>query len=133
MNSNNLVKAVQQLCRDFGYSPHISVHEQPPLTSSQKSVALLEFPQFRSIEGSKHGRITYRVTLKLLHRAANLTAEERSLIISQAQTDALDIFSQLSSNKQVALIKNLQLDSLTRVMPHGSIGTIATADVITIF
>lgn len=133
MNSTILVKAVQQICGGCGYDFRIYSKEHPPLVTTQRAVALLEVPQFRSIEGSKHGRITYRVSLRLLHRAINLTTEAKSQIISQAETDALNIFTELSSKDGIAIVKNLQFDPLTLAMPHCSAGTIATADIVTIF
>lgn len=134
MNRKKIISAVQGICGSMGYEFRVSDSSALSAKSMAMPAAVLIEPKFHSIEGRNHGRITYRTTLYLFDSGFRLSAEERSNLLAQMENDMLDIFSQLSENKSVAVVDNLQLDhSMHSVLGRGELGLKATAEVEIIF
>ena len=134
MNRKNFVSAVQGICGSMGYEFRVTDSSALSAKSMAMPAAVLIEPKFHSIEGRNHGRITYRVTLYLFSRGSRLSEEERGNLLAQMESDMLEIFLQLSENKDVAVVENLQMDhSLHSVLGRGELGLKATAEVEVIF
>lgn len=109
MTRKNLISAVQQICSDCGYNFRTLDKDHLPAQTPQLPAAVLIPPNFRSISGRNHGRITYAVTLYLFRSGAHLTPEQQAELMEQLESEALEIFSQLSVVESVATVDNLTL------------------------
>lgn len=91
-------------------------------------------PEFVSLEGRKHGRITYNVTLRLARHGAKLTAVERNEMIAEMEEQLMEMFVALSNKERVAVVEELTIAPCSEsVDSHGAVAVEAKANVITIF
>ncbi|MBR2352208.1 MAG: hypothetical protein IKA70_04665 [Alistipes sp.] len=134
MNRAHLHSAVEQLSSSFGYDFVSAADQSLPSLVRQLPTVLMAPPEFRSMEGRNSGRITYRVTLHLLHGAAKASPKERAEMLDTMERDALDIFSALCEERFVASVEQLTMAPAAKpVTNYGDVALRVSAEVITIF
>ncbi|MBQ9137082.1 MAG: hypothetical protein IJX65_00410 [Alistipes sp.] len=134
MNRKTLISAVEQSCALSGYNFATLTAESIAAHPPHFPVALLAEPKFQSITGRHHGRITYALTLHLLVQGAYLPPEQRREALSTLQSHALEIFSNLSTHPQVALVQELTINPTAHTLLNkGELGITCQAEVEVIF
>ena len=133
MNRTLLCSAIEGLVSKCGYNFQLSDEAYYPTTVCRYPAAFMSQPKFMSLEGRKHGRITYSVTLTLAKNGAKMSPEERNSALSTMEEQAMNIFVDLSQNEHVAVVENLTIAARGEVDAHGAISIKAQAQVVTIF
>ena len=133
MNRALLCSAIEGLVSKCGYNFQLSDEAYYPTTVCRYPAAFMSQPKFMSLEGRKHGRITYSVTLTLAKNGAKMSPEERNAALSTMEEQAMNIFVDLSQNEHVAIVENLTIAARGEVDTHGAISIKAQAQVVTIF
>ena len=133
MNRTLLCSAIEGLVSKCGYNFQLSDEAYYPTTICRYPAAFMSQPKFMSLEGRKHGRITYSVTLTLAKNGAKMSPEERNAALSTMEEQAMNIFVDLSQNEHVAVVENLTIAARGEVDAHGAISIKAQAQVVTIF
>ena len=133
MNRTLLCSAIEGLVSKCGYNFQLSDEAYYPTTVCRYPAAFMSQPKFMSLEGRKHGRITYSVTLTLAKNGAKMSPEERNAALSTMEEQAMNIFVDLSQNEHVAIVENLTIAARGEVDTHGAISIKAQAQVVTIF
>ena len=133
MNRALLCGAMEGLVSEYGYDFTLHDKSYYPTTISRYPAAFMSQPEFSSIEGRKHGRITYKIALTLACQAAKLAPAERNEVFDRMEQELSKIFLELSQLEFVAVVKNLTIKTLNGTDAHGAIATEAQAYVETIF
>lgn len=134
MNHTNLTDAIGQLAADAGYEFHTADERYMPQTITSYPVMWLAPPQFDSMEGLRHGRMTYAVTLYAMEAGAKVSPEERAAAYARLEEDIVELFTALSKADVVVAVEKLTVRPQTRTLTnHGEAAVTATADVITFF
>ena len=133
MNRTLLCSAIEGLVSKCGYNFQLSDEAYYPTTVCRYPAAFMSQPKFMSLEGRKHGRITYSVTLTLAKNGTKMSPEERNAALSTMEEQAMNIFVDLSQNEHVAVVENLTIAARGEVDAHGAISIKAQAQVVTIF
>ena len=133
MNRTLLCGAIEGLVSKYGYNFQLSDKAYYPTTVCRYPVAFMPQPEFKSLEGRKHGRITYSTSLILAENGAKLNSEQRNTAFSAMEETAMNIFVELSQNEHVAVVENLTIVPHGEVDAHGAISIEAKAQVVTIF
>ena len=103
-------------------------------TITSYPVMWLAPPQFDSMEGLRHGRMTYAVTLYAMEAGAKMSAVEREAAYARLEGDVVELFTALSKADVVVAVEKLTVRPQTRTLTnHGEVAVTATADVITFF
>lgn len=133
MNRTLLCSAIEGLVSKCGYNFQLSDKAYYPTTVCRYPAAFMSQPEFSSLEGRKHGRITYKVSLTLAKQGAKQSPEERNSSLSTMEEQAMNIFVELSQNEHVAVVEELTIVPCSEVDTHGAITIKAEAKVVTIF
>ncbi|MBE6212860.1 MAG: hypothetical protein E7129_06975 [Rikenellaceae bacterium] len=133
MNRTLLCSAIEGLVSKCGYNFQLSDKAYYPTTVCRYPAAFMSQPEFSSLEGRKHGRITYNVSLTLAKQGAKQSPEERNSSLSTMEEQAMNIFVELSQNEHVAVVEELTIVPCSEVDTHGAITIKAEAKVVTIF
>lgn len=134
MNRSYLTSALSDIAESKGYAFRSAPQEYMNSLVSRYPAAFMPYPEFRSIEGRRRGRITYRLTLHLLADGARLSPADRERSLDRLERDMLDIFCSLSSRDRVLSVENLSLSpSALTLTTHGELAMTATADVVSLF
>ena len=133
MNRALLCSAIEGLVSKCGYNFQVSDEAYYPTTVCRYPAAFMSQPKFTSLEGRKHGRITYEVSLTLAEHGAKCSPEERSSLIAKMEKCAMNTFVELSQNENVAVVENLAITPYGGVDTHGAVAIKAEAHVVTIF
>lgn len=134
MNRAYLCGAIEGLVSQCGYEFHLDYESHYPTTVCRYPAAFMSQPQFESIEGRKHGRIAYKVKLRLAQNGAKLSPTERNQRLNEMESELIEIFTQLSKDRVVAVVKELTISPVAEAVDnHGAVATIAEAVVETIF
>ena len=133
MNRALLCGAMEGLVSEYGYDFTLHDKSYYPTTISRYPAAFMSQPEFSSIEGRNHGRITYKISLTLARQAAKLTPAERNEVFNRMEEEMSKIFLELSQSDFVAVVKNLTIKTLDGIDAHGAVATEAQAYVETIF
>lgn len=117
-----------------GYEFHLDHESHYPTTVCRYPAAFMSQPQFESIEGRKHGRIAYKVKLRLAQNGAKLSPNERNQRLNEMESEMVEIFTLLSKDSIVAVVKELTISPMAEAVDnHGAVATMAEAVVETIF
>ena len=117
-----------------GYEFHLDYESHYPTTVCRYPAAFMSQPQFESIEGRKHGRIAYKVKLRLAQNGAKLSPNERNQRLNEMENEMVEIFTLLSEDSIVAVVKELTISPVAEAVDnHGAVATMAEAVVETIF
>ena len=133
MNRAYLCSAIEGLSSQYGYHFQLNGESHYPTTVCRYPAAFMSQPEFVSLEGRKHGRITYKVSLTLAKQGAKQSPEERNSSLSTMEEQAMNIFVELSQNEHVAVVEELTIAPCSEVDTHGAIIVKAEAQVVTIF
>ncbi len=133
MNRTLLCSAIEGLVSKCGYNFQLSDKAYYPTTVCRYPVAFMSQPKFKSLEGRKHGRITYSTSLILAKNGAKMNSEERNATLATMEEQAMNIFVELSQNEHVAVVENLTIVAHGDIDEHGAISIEAQAQVTTIF
>lgn len=134
MTRATLEAAVQQAATARKYLFRSVPPEYASALVTRYPVALLLPIRFLAIEGRTRGKITYAVTLHLIHRAAKLSPEQRLSLMYSIENDALDIFAAMSANDAVVAVEDLRISPASRpITAQGEVAMTATARVTLCF
>ena len=133
MNRAILCSAIEGLSSKYGYSFHLNDESYLPVTISRYPAAFMLRPEFVKMEGRKHGRITYKVSLTLAQQGAKLSPQERSDKFAEMENQMIQLFVDLSREQRVAVVDNLSITTKDAVDTHGAIAIEGKANVETIF
>ncbi len=134
MNRTFLCSAIEGLVSRCGYHFQLNDEAYYPTTVCRYPAAFMSQPEFVKMEGRKHGRITYNVTLHFAHQGAKLSPQERNIVRDEIEEQIVEIFVELSRTKQVAIIENLTIAPASEAIDsHGAIAMVAKAEITTIF
>lgn len=134
MNRAILSSAIEGVVSSYGYEFNLNDSACYPTTVCRYPAAFMSQPEFSSIEGRKHGRITYSISLHLAQQGAKLSTAERNNILAEMEQQMLDIFTELSREECVAVVEGLQISSTSPTIDnHGALAIVGKAKVVTIF
>lgn len=134
MNRTPFIETLKNLAEQNGYDFYTGTADEMPAVVKSFPAMWLETPEFHSIEGCNHGRITYNVKLTVLRQGHKLSPEERASAIAFMEQSLLDIVESLSDTPLVASVEGLRISARSpHISPHGAIGACATALIETIF
>lgn len=133
MNRALLCSAIEGLVSKCGYNFQLSDETYYPTTVCRYPVAFMSQPKFSSLEGRKHGRITYEVSVTFAQNGAKLSPERQNASLAEMEELAMNIFIELSKSELVATIEELTINPHGVVDTHGAIAVVAKAHVVTIF
>ena len=86
------------------------------------------------MQGRKHGKVTYSVTLHALEAGAKLPPEKREEVWARLEQEVVAMFSTLSQEDFVVAVDDLKIRHTSHTLTtHGEVAATATADVITFF
>lgn len=134
MNRTLLCRAIEGLVTRCGYE--LCQHDRSyyPSSLSHYPAAFLSTPKFVAIEGRKHGRITYNVSLIVAQQGAKLSPTERNELYAEMEQQLLEIFVELSKEGLVAVVDNLTISPCAEAIDHhGAVAMEARAEIETIF
>ncbi|MBE6194537.1 MAG: hypothetical protein E7140_02245 [Rikenellaceae bacterium] len=134
MNRAILSSAIEGVVSSYGYEFNLNDSACYPTTVCRYPAAFMSQPEFSSIEGRKHGRITYTITLHLAQQGAKLSPAERNNLLDEMEQQMLDIFTELSRKECVAVVEGLQISPTSPTIDnHGALAIVGKAKVVTIF
>ena len=134
MNRAILSSAIEGLVSNYGYDFNRNESSYYPTSVCRYPAAFMSEPEFVSIDGRKHGRITYEISLHLAQQGAKLAPSERSTLLDEMEQQMLDIFTELSQEECVAVVERLQISPTQPAIDnHGALAIVGKAEVVTIF
>lgn len=134
MNRAILCSAMEGVLSGLGYDLILDDKSHYPATICRYPAAFMPHPEFISQEGRHHGRITYKVSLRLAEQAAKLSPKERGERLADMEQQMVEIFTELSQAAVVAVVRELTIKPLAGVVDqHGAITIEALAEIETIF
>lgn len=134
MNHTKLVDAIGQIAVANGYEFNSGDERFMSQTISSYPSVWLAPPQFDSMEGVRHGRVTYAVTLHALEAGAKLSPTERGKAYARLEDAVVDMFTSLSQAEVVVAVEKLAVRAQSRTLTnHGEVAVTATAEVVTFF
>ena len=134
MNRAFLCSAIEGLVSRSGYSFQMNDKSYYPVTVCQYPSAFMLQPEFSSMEGRKHGKIVYKVTLRFAHQGAKLSVVERNALLDRMEEEMMQLFVELSQTEHIAVVENLTIAPCAEPIDvHGAVAIEAKADVVTIF
>lgn len=134
MNRTSLERALQRLADEAGFPFYSAPEEYMARQLASLPAAWLAPPKLIEIDGRKHGRAIYAVTLHLLAPGARSSPDERREQWAEAEKTALELFSALSDEPEVVAVEHLTLQPRTFPFTnHGEIALTAEARIVTWF
>lgn len=134
MNRKNLLDSVERIATADGYHFHSTSDELMSQQIDSYPAMWLSPPVFSSVQGRKHGKLTYAVTLHALDQGAKLPPQEREQVWATLEEDIVALFTTLSEEDFVVAVENLKIRHTSHTLTtHGEVAATATADVITFF
>jgi hypothetical protein len=134
MNRTILCSAIEGLVSKCGYEFQLNDKSHYPTTVCRYPAAFAYPPEFVRMEGRKHGRITYKLSLILAQQGAKLSPVEQNDKIAEMEQQMVDIFVELSNVGSVAVVEGLTISPTSPTIDnHGAISIVGEAEVVTIF
>lgn len=134
MNRKKLLQAAQRIATAEGYQFYSTDERHMSQLVESYPAMWLTPPTFSTMEGRKHGKITYSVTLHALDAGAKLPPQEREGVWERLELDIVNLFSTLSEEDFVVAVEDLKIRHTSHTLTsHGEVAATATADVITFF
>lgn len=134
MNRAFLCSAIEGLVSARGYNFQLNDDTHYPATVCRYPAAFMAQPEFLSLEGRQHGRITYKLSLKLAQQGAKLSPTERNALLDRMEQEAMELFVALSQERCVAVVDKLSIAPYAEAVDiHGAVAIEAKAQVTTIF
>lgn len=134
MNSKKITEAMSRICRGHNYLFGTGTVQRALCDKSGEAAAWLLPPTLCMVDGRRHGRATYSLTLYLSRRRLRRDSTEAASTADSLQDDALTIFSELSKEPFAALVAELRIKTRScGLRPDAGVEIVVTADVETIF
>lgn len=134
MNRTPLIQAVEQIATASGYRFYSMEDRYMPQIIKEYPTMWLSPPTFHSIEGRRHGKITYSVQMHAMQAGAKTPPEQHQSMHNQMEQELMEVFTQLTQREFIVAVENLQIRHSTQTLtPHGEVASTATAKVITFF
>ena len=134
MNRTSLERALQRLSAEAGYAFHTASEEYMARQIASLPAAWLAPLKLIEIDGRKHGRAVYALTLHLLESGGPLPPARRQELWAAMERRAPAISSALSDEREVIAVENLTLQPRTFAFTnHGEISLSAEARIVTWF
>ena len=134
MNRALLCSAIEEVVSRYGYEFYLNDKSYYPTVVCRYPAAFMSYPEFVAMEGQKHGRITYKVSLRLACQGAKLSASERNALLDEMEKTIVNMFVAISQEEQIAVVKELTISPCSGTIDeHGAVVIEATAKVETIF
>lgn len=134
MNRTHLLQAFERTATADGYLFHSTDERYIPQLVTSFPALWLAPPKFKSMEGRKHGTITYDITAHALDAGAKLSPTERNARHAALEEELLKVFSMLSEEEFVVTVENLSIRHSSQTLTSaGEVAATATAEVITFF
>ncbi len=134
MNRTQIESAVSTLALRQGYTPLISSKSELEAQIVGYPLAWIEPLKMLSIEGRSRGTMRHSLTLTLLDDYLGKSPANRCERLTQLESDALDILTQLSLTEGVIEIESMTISpSLTATTRYGDIAQVCSAIVTTYF
>lgn len=134
MNSKKIIEAVSRISSGLGYGFGTGTAYRALCDkSSERSVWLLP-PTLSMVEGHRHGRATYSLTMHVTHRRLRTDTAQAVTLTDSMHDDVIELFRALYEEPFVALVDSLKIESkAVGLRPDGGIDLVVTAKVETIF
>lgn len=134
MNRVSLSNAMQALATERGYDFHAISAEYMPAIVSQKPTLIMLHPEFKSIQGRQHGKVTYSLTLHLMQNGAKASPNERIHLIDHLEDEILEMLSDLSNHDSITTIEQVSISpSALKLTVAGEVAVTATCEVTCLF
>lgn len=134
MNHTYLINAIESIATADGYSFYTDSEERTSEQIKSYPAVWLQPPKFLQMEGRKHGKVTYDVTLHAMDAGAKLSPAERKQTWSRLEEELIGMFSKLSDTERVIAVEKLKIQhSSLSLTTHGEVAATATAEVVTFF
>lgn len=134
MNRKAIIQSLDTLSTAKGYTFYSGADPLLPQRVKSYPALWLAPPKFKSMEGRKHGRMTYSLTLRALAHAPKLDPAEHEAAWQSMERDVIEIFSALSELEGIVAVENLSLKSdFATLTSSGELALTATAEVVTYF
>lgn len=134
MNHTYLINAIESIATADGYSFYSDSEERMSEQIKSYPAVWLQPPKFLQMEGRKHGKVTYDVTLHAMDAGAKLSPAERKQTWSRLEEELIGMFSKLSDTERVIAVEKLKIQhSSLSLTTHGEVAATATAEVVTFF
>lgn len=134
MNRTFLINAIESIATADGYSFYTDSEERTSEQIKSYPAAWLLPPKFQQMEGRKHGKVTYSLTLHAMDAGAKLSPAQREQTWSRLEEELIEMLSKLSDTERVIAVEKLKIQhSSLSLTTHGEVAATATADVVTFF
>lgn len=134
MNRKTILEAAEQAATAQGYTFYTDSDERMRSTVKRLPAVWLTPPKFISMQGRRHGRITYEVTMHAMCDGWKYSPEQRNQSWTRMEEDLVEMFSRISLCDKVAAIDDLTIyfNGNTASAP-GEVAATAKAKVVTLF
>lgn len=127
MNRSSLFTALRSAVEPLGYSFATGDPAAASTTIRNYPTAWLDTPIATAVEGLNEGSISYRISLRLLHRADREAVLNPETVWERVETDAINLLHALSISSGVIALDNVKLTPTAfQTTNHGELGIIAT-------
>lgn len=127
MNRSSLFTALRSAVEPLGYSFATGDPAAASTTIRNYPTAWLDTPIATAVEGLNEGSISYRISLRLLHRADREAVLNPETVWERVETDAINLLHALSISSGVISLDNVKLTPTAfQTTNHGELGIIAT-------
>lgn len=134
MNRTHLERVTETLAARRGYAFVAVPDTHLPLAVATLPAAALAPLSLRSVEGHRHGRAAYDLTLRLLCAGAKLAPEARRMALASLEDDLLSLLAELSEDDAVIAVEELTIRAAEGTLtPYGELSQTATACILTHF
>ena len=134
MNRAILCSAIEEVVSKYGYDFTLTDGAYYPTSVCRYPAAYMSQPEFVSLEGRKHGRVTYKVSLHFARQGAKLSPKERNTLLAEMEEQMTKIFVELSRHQRIAVVRELAIKPVVGAIDqHGAVAMVAEAYVETIF
>ena len=103
MNRNSIIQALDTIAKTKGYTLYTDADSLLPQRLKSFPAIWLSPLKFKSMEGRKHGKITYSLSLKALTQAAKLPPADHEGVWAKMEDDVLEIHHSIKNRRTLAL------------------------------
>ncbi len=127
MNRSSLFTALRSAVEPLGYSFASGDPATATATIRDYPTAWLDTPIATAVEGLSEGSISYRISLRLLHRADREALLNPETVWAKAELDAINLLQTLNFTSGIIALDNVKLTPTAfQTTNHGELGIIAT-------
>ena len=127
MNRSSLFTALRAAIEPLGYSFETGDPAAATATIRNYPTAWLDTPIATAVEGLSEGSISYRISLRLLHRADREAIARPETVWELVENDAINLLHTLSLTAGIIALDNVKLTpTALQTTNHGDLGIVAT-------